>query len=339
MSDPKSLRHFMEEQHPQDMHLISLLMHLTMAASELSVKLASYPFGQMNDVDCGINVQGEMQGPMDVFADHRFMLHLRASGSCCAVISEEQPEVVRMNEDLGDTAGPYIVALDPLDGSSNVAVNIPVGSIFSIYTRKDKDKMLSNVDYLQRGEEQVAAGYFLYGTTTIFVYADAKGVDGFTLDSLSGEFLHTHPGIRIPASGSTYAVNDGNYHLFRRGTQNYVRFCRQQTELGDVPYSARYTGSMVADVHRLLIRGGVFLYPGTTTAPAGKLRLAYECNPMAYIVEKAGGLAITGTERILGIEIKSIHQRSPIVIGSAQMVMTAGHFINPILPSLHELHL
>jgi fructose-1,6-bisphosphatase I len=281
------------------------------------------------------NVHGEKQSHMDVFADREFMRCLAESGIGSVVISEEQKELTRLNNS-DHSAIPYIVALDPLDGSANQDVNFPTGSIFGIF-KSDSRKPVHEGTGLTNGKDQVAAGYVLYGAVTIMVLAEASGVNGFTLEETSGEFVLTHPGMRIPQSGTLYAVNDGNYHSFRPGIQNYIRYCRQQREFGDQPYAARYTGSMVADIHRMLLKGGIFLYPEMSHARDGKLRLAYECYPMAYIIERAGGKATTGNKRTLDVVLAQPHQRAPVVIGSRDMVTTAERFFNVSIPIPNEI--
>jgi fructose-1,6-bisphosphatase I len=222
----------------------------------------------------------------------------------------------------------YIVALDPLDGSSNIDVNISVGTIFSIYRRVSPDHgPLTLEDFLQKGSQQAAAGYIIYGSSTMLVYTTGYGVNGFTLDPSIGEFCLSHPNMSIPKTGKIYSVNQGNFLSFSEGLKQYIRYCREIDKPTNRPYSSRYIGSMVADIHRNLITGGIFIYPGTADAPKGKLRVLYECNPMAFVMEQAGGRATDGARRILDIEPTELHERTPIFIGSEDMVLKAEEFL------------
>lgn len=266
------------------------------------------------------NIQGEDQQKLDVFANGQFISALASGGECCIVASEENEDFIPIND-----AAKYVVAIDPLDGSSNIDVNVAVGTLFSIYRRKSVGKALLS-DVLQKGTEQVAAGYIIYGSSTMLVYTTGKGVNGFTLDPSIGEFCLSHPNLQIPQTGSIYSVNEGNYVHFPEGVKQYIKYCQVEDQATGRPYTSRYIGSMVADVHRNLIKGGIFIYPVTASAPDGKLRLVYECNPMAFVIEQAGGRATNGNVRILDLEVTGLHQRSPIFIGSGQMVRTAETF-------------
>lgn len=276
-----------------------------------------------------INIQGESQQKLDVYADQQFIAALKCGGECCIVASEEHEDIIRLDTDISTNAK-YIVAIDPLDGSSNIDVNVPVGTIFSIYRRNSIHGPADLTDVLQKGTEQVAAGYIVYGSSTMLVYTTGKGVNGFTLDPSIGEFCLSHPDMRIPAKGSIYSINEGNYVHFPQGVKDYIKYCQVEDDTTQRPYSSRYIGSMVADIHRNLIKGGIFIYPTTSSAPNGKLRLVYECNPMAFIIEQAGGSATNGTERILTVEVNTLHQRSPIFIGSTDMVETAESFMQKL---------
>ena len=278
--------------------------------------------GLMNILgDAGsVNVQGECQKKLDIYANEQFLSALQSGGECCIVVSEENEEYVYIDSEISKNAK-YIVAIDPLDGSSNIDVNVAVGTIFSIYRRKSVDGRATIEDVLQRGTEQVAAGYIIYGSSTMLVYTTGKGVNGFTLDPSIGEFCLSHPDMTIPEDGIIYSINEGNYVHFPEGVKKYIKYCQVHDKETSRPYTSRYIGSMVADVHRNLIKGGVFLYPVTAAAPKGKLRLVYECNPMAFIIEQAGGMATNGFERILDIEVNELHQRSCIFIGSENMVL------------------
>lgn len=280
------------------------------------------------------NIQGESQKKLDIYANEQFIAALRSGGECCIVVSEENDEYLVIDSDISKEAN-YIVALDPLDGSSNIDVNVGVGTIFSIYRRKsEKGKLCTNEDVLQLGTEQVAAGYVIYGSSTMLVYTTGKGVNGFTLDPSIGEFCLSHPNMTVPTMGTIYSINEGNYIHFPDGVKKYIKYCQVEDPNTKRPYTSRYTGSMVADIHRTLIKGGIFIYPPTIGAKKGKLRLIYECNPMAYIIEQAGGKASDGYKRIMEIEVKELHQRSSIFIGSTEMVNKAEEFMSSFSPKL-----
>lgn len=269
-----------------------------------------------------VNIQGENQKKLDVFANEQFISALTSGGECCIVASEENDEFVPINTEVSKNAR-YIVAIDPLDGSSNIDVNVAVGTIFSIYRRKSTDGKATLEDVLQQGTEQVAAGYVIYGSSTMLVYTTGKGVNGFTLDPSIGEFCLSHPDMKIPKDGTIYSINEGNYVHFPDGVKKFLKYCQIEDEQTSRPYTSRYIGSMVADIHRNMIKGGIFIYPTTSSAPKGKLRLVYECNPMAFIIEQAGGRATDGYNRILDQQVTSLHQRSAIFIGSENMVLKA----------------
>ncbi|MEM8966980.1 MAG: class 1 fructose-bisphosphatase [Bacteroidota bacterium] len=256
------------------------------------------------------NVQGESQQKLDVIANIRFTRAFRNGGEVCAMISEEDELLIPMNRDAS-----YIVAIDPLDGSSNIDANVSIGTIFSIYRRKSRrGTKVKNEDLLQSGNEQVAAGYVLYGSSTMLVYTTGCGVNGFTYEPSLGEFFLSHPDIKTPNDGKLYSINEGNYHQFDRGIQEYIKFCYRRE------MSSRYIGSLVADFHRNLLKGGIYLYPPTRTNPNGKLRLIYECNALAFIVEQAGGQATDGKRRILDLPPNCLHERTPLFIGSELLV-------------------
>jgi fructose-1,6-bisphosphatase I len=219
------------------------------------------------------------------------------------------------------------VCIDPLDGSSNIDCNVAVGTVFSIYRRKSTDGDATLADVLQKGTDQVAAGYVIYGSSTMMVYTTGKGVNGFTLDPSIGEFCLSHPNMKIPENGTIYSINEGNYVHFPEGIKKYIKYAQVEDLATNRPYTSRYIGSMVADIHRNLIKGGIYIYPTTAASPNGKLRLLYECNPMAFIVEQAGGIASDGFNRILDIEPVALHQRTSIIIGSANMVKIAEEFM------------
>ena len=282
-----------------------------------------------------INIQGESQKKLDVFANEQFISALKSGGECCIVASEENDEFVYIDGEVSKNAK-YIVAVDPLDGSSNIDVNVAVGTIFSIYRRKSIDGKATLADVLQNGTEQVAAGYVIYGSSTMLVYTTGKGVNGFTLDPSIGEFCLSHPKMKIPEDGSIYSINEGNYVHFPEGVKKYLKYCQVEDTDTLRPYTSRYIGSMVADIHRNMIKGGIFIYPTTSSAPNGKLRLVYECNPMAFIIEQAGGRATDGYSRILEKNVTSLHQRSAIFIGSKNMVLKVESLMNEYSPLLHD---
>jgi fructose-1,6-bisphosphatase I len=268
------------------------------------------------------NVQGETQQKLDVYADNQMIYALKARGEVCAIASEENDDFVVFDNELS-RKGRYIVLFDPLDGSSNIDVNVSIGTIFSIYRRLDENKAIGLEDFLRPGTEQVAAGYIIYGSSTMLVYSTGHGVNGFTLDPSIGTFCLSHPDIRMPEEGKIYSVNEGNFGLFDAGMQAYIRYCQQEDKATNRPYSGRYIGSLVADFHRNLLKGGIYIYPATRKDPNGKLRLLYECNPLAFIAEQAGGKASNGKQRILEIQPTALHQRVPFFVGSKNMVEQA----------------
>ncbi len=262
------------------------------------------------------NVQGEDQQKLDVLANIRFTRALTKGGEACAVISEEDDEIVDLNN-----GGRYVIAIDPLDGSSNIDVNVSIGTIFSVFRRVTPvGSPIQEVDVLQKGAEQVAAGYLLYGSSTMLVYTTGHGVNGFTYEPSLGEYFLSHPDMSIPEQGSIYSINEGSFNSFPEPVKQYINYCKEQQ------YSGRYIGSLVADFHRNLLKGGIYIYPPTSKDKNGKLRLMYECNALAFIIEQAGGIASTGTERILDINPTELHQRVPFFVGSKKMVEKAVNF-------------
>lgn len=260
------------------------------------------------------NVQGEEQQRLDVIANYRFMRALQKGGEVCAIVSEEEEDISY----TGVHNAKYVVAIDPLDGSSNIDVNVAIGTIFSIYRRKTPIGEKATLDdVLQRGRDQIAAGYVLYGSSTMLVYTTGHGVNGFTYEPSLGEFFLSHPNMITPETGRLYSINEGNYNDFEPSLKHYIELCRERR------YSGRYIGSLVADFHRNLLKGGVYVYPATKGSPEGKLRLIYECNALALIVEQAGGMATDGKNRILDIDPKELHQRVPYYVGSKKMVEEA----------------
>ncbi|TGD80614.1 class 1 fructose-bisphosphatase [Hymenobacter wooponensis] len=264
------------------------------------------------------NVQGEDQQKLDVIANIRFIRALRNGGEVCTIISEEDEDVIQ----TGNVQGKYVVAIDPLDGSSNIDVNVSIGTIFSIYRRvSPTGSEGTSQDFLQPGTHQVAAGYVIYGSSTMMVYTTGNGVNGFTYEPSLGEFFLSHPNIQTPKTGAIYSINEGSSESFSEGMKAFVAYCKEQS------YSARYIGSLVADFHRNLLKGGIYMYPPTAKAPNGKLRLMYECNPLAFIVEQAGGKSSSGRRRTMEIEPKEMHERCPLFIGSPELVEKAEEFL------------
>lgn len=263
------------------------------------------------------NTGGEQQQKLDVLANIRFTRALTKGGEACALISEETESYVDLNNE-----GRYVIAIDPLDGSSNIDVNVSIGTIFSIYRRKSAvGQPIQEDDILQTGDEQVAAGYILYGSSTMLVYTTGHGVNGFTYESTLGEYVLSHPNMKMPEEGKIYSVNEGSSRSFSKPVLDYINFCK------DNQYIARYIGSLVADFHRNLLKGGIYIYPATAKDKNGKLRLMYECNALAFIAEQAGGSASTGSQRILEIKPRDLHQRTPFYVGSKKMVDKAVSFI------------
>ena len=272
------------------------------------------------------NVQGEQVKKLDVFANEQFIAALTVGGEVCAMASEENEDIITVDNAQSKNAK-YVVAFDPLDGSSNIDANVSVGTIFSVYRRTSLSGPGTLEDFMQRGTEQVAAGYVIYGSSTMLVYTTGRGVNGFTLDPSIGEFCLSHPNIKIAKSGKTYSINEGYYVHFPDGVKKFIKWCQEEDKPSNRPYSSRYIGSAVADIHRNLLYGGIFIYPTTSQAPKGKLRLLYECNPLAFIVEQAGGRASDGNKRVMEIDTKSLHQRTPVFIGSADMVEMAEDYM------------
>jgi len=274
------------------------------------------------------NVQGEQQQKLDVYANERFKNALAQRGVVCGIASEEEEEFVKF-EETKNLEGKYVVLIDPLDGSSNIDVNVSVGTIFSVYHRVSPvGSKVTEADFLQPGHQQVAAGYVIYGSSTMMVYSTGSGVNGFTYDPTIGVFCLSHPNLQVPQDGSIYSVNEGNYIRFPEGVKKYIKYCQEEDESTQRPYTSRYIGSLVSDFHRNLIKGGIYLYPTSSRYPEGKLRLLYECNPMAYLIEQAGGKAIFQPgQRILDLEPSKLHQRCPLFVGSPNMVDKLAQFI------------
>jgi len=274
------------------------------------------------------NVQGEEQMKLDIFANETLINVLQNSAECAGIASEENDEQLCFTDEFSVNSK-YVVLFDPLDGSSNIDVNASIGTIFSIYRRiSPLGSPCTQEDFLQAGNKLMAAGYVIYGSSTMLVYATKIGVNGFTLETSIGEFCLSHPNMKCNENGKIYSLNQGNTNLYHQGMKDFLNYCMEENKEEGRPYSHRYIGSMVADLHRTLIKGGIFIYPADRKNTKGKLRLQYECNPMALIVEAAGGAADSGNGRILDIEPTELHQRTPIYIGSKKLVEKALSFGN-----------
>ncbi|MBL7698338.1 MAG: class 1 fructose-bisphosphatase [Chitinophagaceae bacterium] len=300
--------------------LSGLLRDIGLAAKRVNVEVNKAGLVDILGDAGSTNVQGEDVKKLDVFANNHIMGALRHGISCAGVASEEMDSFIAFDDDVSRQSK-YVCLFDPLDGSSNIDVNVSIGTIFSVYRRATaKGTIADESDFLQPGVKQVAAGYIVYGSSTMLVYATRRGVNGFTLDPSIGEFCLSHPDMKCPASGQIYSINYGNLNIYPDGVKRYIKHCEDKSASNGGTYTQRYIGSMVADVHRNLIKGGIFMYPGTTARPEGKLRLQYECNPFAFIIEVAGGKATDGSQRILDLIPRSLHQRSPLFIGSKTMM-------------------
>ena len=297
----------------------------------LAAKVVNYKVNKAGLVDIvgaagEQNIQGEDQQKLDVYANEIFIQTLINREIVCGIASEENDEFITVEGSDKSHNNKYVILMDPLDGSSNIDVNVSVGTIFSVYRRITPiGTPVTMEDFLQPGTNQVAAGYVIYGTSTMLVYTTGHGVNGFTLNPAIGTFYLSHPDMKFSEDGTIYSINEGNYIHFPQGVKNYLKYC--QSEEGDRPYTSRYIGSLVSDIHRNMIKGGIYIYPTSTRAPKGKLRLLYECNPMAFIVEQAGGKASDGFRRILEIEPKELHERVPFFCGSYNMVERAEEFM------------
>ena len=271
------------------------------------------------------NVQGESVKKLDIYANDAFISALNSGGQCAAIASEENEEIIVL-DGLDSKEARYLVCMDPLDGSSNIDVNVSVGTIFNVLKRKEINKEVTTDDFFVKGTEQVAAGYVIYGSSTMLVYTTGNGVNGFTLDPSIGEFCLSHPNIKTPLNGEIFSVNEANEKIMPKGVRKYTEYCHQLNN-GKRTHTARFMGSLVADFHRNMLKGGIYIYPNTDAAPKGRLRLLYECAPLAWIIEEAGGKASDGFQRIMDIEANDLHQRVPFFIGSREMVEKAESFM------------
>ena len=272
------------------------------------------------------NIQGENQQKLDVYANEKFIHTLTNRNIVCGIASEEEDDFITINSQDENHQNKYIVLIDPLDGSSNIDVNVSVGTIFSVYRRiTPVGTPVQLKDFLQKGSQQVAAGYIVYGTATMLVYTTGDGVNGFTLNPAIGSYYLSHPNIKFPENGSIYSVNEGNYIHFPQGIKNYIKYCQKEED--NRPYTSRYIGSLVSDFHRNMIKGGIYMYPKSSKNSNGKLRLLYECNPMAFLAEQANGKASDGFTRIMDIAPTELHQRVPFICGSKNIVIKAEEFM------------
>jgi fructose-1,6-bisphosphatase I len=323
------VRHIIEEEkmHPEATGELSrLLSDFTLAAKVISLEVNKAGLVDILGFTGDSNVHGEKVKKLDMFAHDMLVKAMDHGGHFCVMASEEEEDIIHIPSPY--KVGKYVLLFDPLDGSSNIDVNISIGTIFSIYRRVSPPGKPGTVsDVLQQGMYQVAAGYVVYGSSTILVYTTGNGVHGFTLDPSFGEFLLSHENIQIPKKSKIYSINEGNYKYWHPGLKKYIKYLQDEDKSTDRPYSSRYVGSMVADIHRSLLYGGIFMYPADSRSPQGKLRLMYECNPMAYIIESAGGRASNGKQRILEIKPTSLHERTPIFIGSEYDVKMVEEFM------------
>ena len=327
-------RHIYEEErnYPEATGELSDLLHdLSLAAKVISLEVNKAGLVDILGFTGDHNVHGEQVKKLDVFAHETMIKAMDHGGHLCVMASEEEEDIIHIPTEFN--IGKYVLLFDPLDGSSNIDANISIGTIFSIYRRVSPEGGPGTMeDCLQQGLKQVAAGYIIYGSSTIFVYSVGNGVHGFTLDPSFGEFILSHPDIKTPKKSKIYSINEGNYLYWHPGLKKYIKWLQEEDKTTQRPYSSRYIGSMVADIHRNLLYGGIFMYPADSRSPNGKLRLMYECNPMAFIVEQAGGRASNGKQRMLEVQPTTLHQRVPIFIGSEEDVLHAEKFMREYDP-------
>ncbi|KAA8728355.1 MAG: class 1 fructose-bisphosphatase [Ewingella americana] len=327
----KTLGEFIVEKQQDFPHATGELTAL-LSAIKLGAKIIHRDINKAGLVDIlgtsGVeNVQGEVQMKLDLYANEKLKAAMLARGEIAGIASEEEDEIVIFEGERAENAK-YVILMDPLDGSSNIDVNVSVGTIFSIYRRTTPlGQPVTEADFLQPGNRQVAAGYVVYGSSTMLVYTTGAGVHAFTYDPSLGVFCLSHEKVRFPAKGNMYSINEGNYIRFPLGVKKYIKYCQEQDEATNRPYTSRYIGSLVADFHRNLLKGGIYIYPSTASHPTGKLRLLYECNPMAFLAEQAGGKASDGKNRILDIIPQKLHERAPFFVGNRSMVEDAERFI------------
>ncbi len=302
-----------------------------LSSIKLAAKIVNYKVNKAGLVDIlgaagETNIQGEDQQKLDVYCNDVFMKTLINREIVCGIASEEEDDFLTIKGKEGTNENKYVILIDPLDGSSNIDVNVSVGTIFSIYKRVTPIGTPVQIeDFLQPGHQQVAAGYVIYGTSTMLVYTSGYGVNGFTLNPAIGSFYLSHPNMKFPENGKIYSINEGNYVHFPKGVKEYLKYCQEEKD--DRPYTSRYIGSLVSDIHRNMIKGGIYIYPTSSIGPKGKLRLLYECNPVAFLAEQANGKATDGYKRIMDIVPTELHQRVPFFCGSTNMVNKAEEFM------------
>jgi len=321
-------RHIIEQEklHPGATGELSKLLHdLSLAAKVISLEVNKAGLADILGFTGDSNVHGEKVKKLDIFAHDMLIRAMDHGGHLAVMASEEEEDIIHIPDHY--KTGKYVLLFDPLDGSSNIDVNISIGTIFSIYRRMSNSGPGTLQDCLQQGHKQIAAGYIVYGSSTILVYTAGHGVHGFTLDPSFGEFILSHENIQIPKKGKIYSINEGNYKYWHPGLKKYIKYLQEEDDKTQRPYSSRYIGSMVADIHRNLMYGGIFMYPADSRSPKGKLRLVYECNPMSFIVEAAGGKSSDGKTRILDLVPENLHQRTPIFIGSMDDVTMVEEFL------------
>ncbi|MEC6883541.1 class 1 fructose-bisphosphatase [Photobacterium piscicola] len=334
MTDIRTLGEFIVEKQNDFPHasgeLSSLLGSIKLAAKIVNREINKAGLADITGAVGIENIQGEEQQKLDLYANDKFKAALEARDQVCGIASEEEDQAVSFNRQLNRDAK-YVVLMDPLDGSSNIDVNVSVGTIFSIYRRiSPVGSPATDADFLQPGHCQIAAGYVIYGSSTMLVYTTGNGVHGFTYDPSLGVFCLSHENMQIPVDGNIYSINEGNYIRFPLGVKKYIKFCQEYVPQDNRPYTSRYIGSLVADFHRNLLKGGIYLYPSTASYPNGKLRLLYECNPMALLIEQAGGRATDGQQRILDLVPTELHQRVPFFVGSTNMVNKVEAFLHEV---------
>jgi len=327
----KTLGEFIVEKQHDFPHATGELTAL-LSAIKLGAKIIHRDINKAGLVDIlgtsGVeNIQGEVQMKLDLYANEKLKAAMKARGEIAGIASEEEDEIVIFDGERANNAK-YVILMDPLDGSSNIDVNVSVGTIFSIYRRTSPlGQPVTEADFLQPGSQQVAAGYVVYGSSTMLVYTTGAGVHAFTYDPSLGVFCLSHEKVMFPPKGYMYSINEGNYIKFPKGVKKYIKYCQEQDEESGRPYTSRYIGSLAADFHRNLLKGGIYIYPSTASHPQGKLRLLYECNPMAFLAEQAGGKASDGINRILDIVPQKLHERAPFFVGNCDMVEDAERFI------------
>jgi fructose-1,6-bisphosphatase I len=307
-------------------NLTRILYDISVASKVVNKEINKAGLNDMTGEVGQENIQGEKVKKLDLYANDVFIEALKGGGQCAAIASEENEDIIIL-DGLDSSNGKYLLCMDPLDGSSNIDVNISVGTIFSVLKRKNPNQNVSKEEFYVAGKEQVAAGYVIYGSSTMLVYTTGNGVNGFTLDPSIGEFYLSHPNMTTPKNGEIFSINEANEKIMPLGVQKYAKFCHELDSNGDRTHTARFMGSLVADFHRNLLKGGIYIYPNTNAAKQGRLRLMYECSPLAWIIEEAGGKASDGKTRILDIVPNDIHQRVPLFIGSIEMMNKAEKFM------------